>query len=391
MKIALIGQKGIPSGAGGIEIHVEELAKRLVFLGYEVEVYCRRVYEEKEFKNREYAGIKFKYTPFINLKYMRTITHTFTSTIRALRSNCDIFHYHGLCPVLLVFIPKIFRKKTVCTVHSLDWLRYQPKGFAARILKLGEYVSAKFPDKTINVSKNLAGYYLKKYGVETEYIPNGIERPDLLKEDIIREKYGLENESYILFLSRLVPEKGAHYLIEAYKKLDTTKKLVIAGKGEYKDQYADYLRKIAALNENIIFTGFVQDRELAELYSNAYLYVLPSQVEGMSIGLLEAMSYGNCCLVSDIPENMAVISTMGYSFKKSNVDDLADRINMLLLNPDKVHWLKQFTGDYIIRKYNWDQSAVMISKIYKNLFEKRKLSIKAENKGQKSVMGFKGR
>lgn len=359
----MIGQKGIPSRASGIDIHVEELSKRLVYLGYEVEAYCIKGHCDKVFIDMKYAGIDIKYN---------AITHPFISTFKALMSNCDIFHYHGLRPSTMAFIPRIFGKKVVCTVHGLDWQRGNAGSLAAKYLKFGEYATAKFAHKTINVSKNLVGYYRDKYNLETEYIPNGIDRPDILKSSVIRQKYGLESEGYILFLSRLTPEKGAHYLIDAYNRIATDKKLVIAGGESHADYYESQLWHMAENNKNIIFTGFVRDQELSELYSNAYLYVLPSSVEGLPISLLEAMSYGNCCLVSDIPENMAVISTMGYSFEKANVADLAIKLNTLLQDESKVSSVKRYSGDYIIRKYNWDQITLKTSNIYKSLFSKNK-------------------
>ncbi|MDF2986010.1 MAG: hypothetical protein K0R50_1520 [Eubacterium sp.] len=364
MKIAMIGQKGIPSRSGGIEIHVEEIAKRLVTLGCQVEVYSRKDYCDLEFEDGNYVGVKIKYTPFINSKHLDAFTHTFTSTISALLSNCDIFHYHALGPSTLAFIPKIFGKKVVCTVHGLDWQRGKWGNFASAFLKFGEYATAKFADRTISVSKNLVGYYREKYNVEPTYIPNGVERPDLLKARIIKEKYNLDYEDYILFLARLVPEKGAHYLIDAYNNIKTGKKLVIAGGSSHSSNYELEIRKQAAENKNIIFTGFVRDQELAELYSNAYFYVLPSDIEGLPISLLEAMSYGNCCLVSDIPENTNVIGTIGYCFEKANVEDLYDKLNMLLEDKEKVIKVKSLAGNYILNKYNWDRITVETKNLY---------------------------
>ncbi len=363
----MIGQKGIPSRAGGIEVHVEELSKRLACSGYQVDVYCRRGYCDRTFEDNKYNGINLKYTPYFKSKSLDAITHTFTATISALCSRCDIIHYHALGPSAFAFIPRLFGRKVVCTVHGLDWQRGKWGFFAQKFLKFGEYATAKFSHKTINVSKNLTIYYKEKYHLDTAYIPNGIERPDLLNPKIIKEKYGLDSGSYILFLARLVPEKGAHYLIDAFNNLYTVKKLVIAGGSSYSDEYVKKLKVRAAENENIIFTGFIKDEELAELYSNAYFYVLPSDVEGMPLSLLEAMSYGNCCLVSDIPENMEVIGSMGYSFIKSDVIDLTNKLSILIDDKNKVDKVRQFSSNYILNKYNWDKITAMTKQIYESL------------------------
>lgn len=385
MKIAMIGQKGVPSRAGGIEIHVEEISKRLVCLGYQVEAYCRRGYCDMDNKNNKYDGIDIKYTPFIRSKHLDAITHTFTATVRALFSNCDIFHYHALGPSTLAFIPRLFGKKVVCTVHGLDWKRGKWGRLASGYLKFGEYSTAKFAHKVINVSKTLVSYYNEKYKLATEYIPNGVDRPDIADPGIITEKYKLNTNDYILFLARLVPEKGAHYLIEAYSRIYTDKKLVIAGGSSHSSGYESELRHMAGQNKNIIFTGFVRDRELAELYSNAYFYVLPSDVEGLPISLLEAMSYGNCCLVSDIPENTNVTGCIGYCFKKGDVSDLADKMDMLIMDESKVMRARQLSSRYILNKYNWDRITVETSNIYKLLYKKRrsvKEGINNKNKTQ---------
>ena len=137
---------------------------------------------------------------------------------------------------------------------------------------------------------------MKTYGRKTRFIPNGVVRPQIRKADIIKQKYGLEKDSYILFLGRLVPEKGLRYLIEAFKKVKTDKKLVIAGGSSDTEEFTNDLKKMTENDRRILFTGFIRGQELDEIYSNAYIYTLPSDLEGMPLSLLEAMSYGNCCL-----------------------------------------------------------------------------------------------
>lgn len=363
MKIAMIGQKGIPSRSGGIEIHVEEIAKRLIRLGCVVDVYCRRSYCEDSL--RQFEGINIKYAPFINSKHLDAITHTFTSTIKALLSGTDIFHYHALGPATLSFIPRLFGKKVVCTIHGLDWQRGKWGGFASKFLKFGEYASAKFSHKAINVSRNLVGYYFNKYGINTVFIPNGAELHEQIKPEIIDLKYNLKKNEYILFLARLVPEKGAHYLIQAYKSLKTNKKLVIAGGSSHSDQYEEELHRIAESDPNIIFTGFVTGKELDELYSNAYIYVLPSDVEGLPISLLEALSFGKCCLTSDIPENREVVEGVGYIFKKADINDLCIKIKYLLDNSELIYANKNKVQNYVLGKYDWDNITMKTYEVYK--------------------------
>jgi glycosyltransferase involved in cell wall biosynthesis len=167
-----------------------------------------------------------------------------------------------------------------------------------------------------------------------------------------------------LFLGRLVPEKGIRYLIEAFKQVKTDKKLVIAGDSSDTDSFVMKLKGLAKDDSRIIFTGFVQGQLLDELYSNAYIYTLPSDLEGMPLTLLEAMSFGDCCLVSDIPECTEVVEDKALLFKKSNVNDLREKLQDVCDNPSMVMKIKQQAADFICKKYNWDDVVEKTEKQY---------------------------
>ena len=372
MKIAMIGQKRIPSREGGVEIVVEELSTRLVNLGYEVICYNRSgKYSLDENINidnsREYKGVKLIKCFTIDKKGLAALTSSFVATIKALFSKADVIHYHAEGPCVMIWIIKWFSKKRViATIHGLDWQRAKWGGFASKYIKFGEKIAAKYADEIIVLSKNIQKYFKETYNRKTNYIPNGINEPTSMKPDIIRRKYNLKKDSYILFLGRLVPEKGVHYLIKAYQNLNTSKKLVIAGGSSDTNSYKEELISLANNNKNIIFTGFVEGYELAELYSNAYIYCLPSDLEGMPISLLEAMSYGNCCLVSNIPECTEVIEDKGLTFKKSNIKNLELELNKLLQNKKIIEKYQSQAQKYILEKYNWDDIVKKILKLYKD-------------------------
>ena len=175
-----------------------------------------------------------------------------------------------------------------------------------------------------------------------------------VKTSLIKEKWGLDKDSYVLFLGRIVPEKGLRYLVEAWKEIRTDKKLVIAGGSSDTQAFMDELKEISASDDRIILTGFQQGRVLEELYSNAYIYTLPSDLEGMPLSLLEAMSYGNCCLVSSISECTEVVENKAVVFEKSKVDDLREKIQNLLEDSQEVAYYKRNATDFICSKYNWD-------------------------------------
>lgn len=359
LKIAMIGHKRIPTREGGVEIVVNELATRMVKKGNRVDAYNRRGshVSGKEFVSRigkEYCGIRIISIPTFESKSLNAIVYSFLASVRALFGRYDVIHYHAEGPCAMLWIPKIFGKRVVVTIHGLDWQRSKWGNFASRVLKFGERLAAKHADEVIVLSSNMKEYFREVYGRETVFIPNGIALPERKEAKEIREKWKLSKDEYILFLARIVPEKGIHYLIQAYQKLNTDKKLVIAGGSSHSKEYFCQLKEMASGYDNIIFTDFVGGRTLEELYSNAYLFVLPSDVEGMAIGLLEAMSYGNCCLVSDIPENTEVVEDNAVTFRHGDTEDLQRQMELLLLNPDKVQGYRKTAADFICHKYDWD-------------------------------------
>ena len=370
----MIGHKRIPSREGGVEIVVHELATRLVRSGHTVHAYNRAGHHvsgkdydrQPAASGKEYRGIRLINIPTCKTGKLNALVYSFLATLRALFGRYDIIHYHAEGPSAMIWIPRLLRMRTVATIHGLDWQRSKWGGFASRYLKFGEKIAARHADELIVLSKHVQAYFLSEYGRNTTYIPNGIE-PFAKRDDaIIQDKYGLSQDSYILFLARIVPEKGLHYLIDAFQTVDTDKKLVIAGGSSHTDDYLAAIRQKASLDPRLVLTGFIQGDELAAVFSNAYLYVLPSDVEGMPLSLLEAMSYGNCCLVSDIAENAEVVGDQAVCFRKGDVRDLADKITWLLRNPDIVNGFRQTASAYICSKYNWDDVVEQTVKIYRN-------------------------
>ena len=368
-RIAMIGQKRIPSKEGGVENVVEKISVRLVDRGYDVTCFNRRGHhisgkQYKVEKVSNYEGIKNKSVFTINKKGIAAMTSSHVAAIRAALGKYDIVHFHAEGPSAAIWIPKLFRKKCVVTIHGLDWQRSKWKGFARRYIKWGEKMAVKFADEIIVLSKNMQEYFKRTYGRETTYIPNGTNEHSVREPNLIAKRFGLGKDDYILYLSRLVPEKGLHYLIEAYQNTRTDKKLVIAGGYSDTVEYCARLKKLSAGNDNIIFTGFVEGLERKELFDNAYIYALPSDLEGMPLSLLEAMSFGNCCLVSDIPECTEVVENKAVVFKKGNVADLRSKLQWLCDDSAAVAKYKSEAAEFILGKYNWDDVVDKTVKVY---------------------------
>ena len=371
MKIAMLGHKRIPSREGGVEIVVEELSTRMVKRGYEVICYNRsgkHVLDknQKVDNNNEYKGVQLKKVFTIDKKGLAAMTSSFFATIKILFSKADVVHYHAEGPCAWMWILRWFsRKKIIATIHGLNWKSPKWKGFGSKYIKYGEKVAVRFAHEIIVLNEDTKAYFEKTYNRNTVFIPNGVSKPTLRKANIIKRKYGIKRNDYVLFLGRIEPVKGIHYLIDAYKKLKTEKKLVIAGGVSEVDDYYNELLRMANGSNSIIFTGFVQGEELDELYSNAYIYVLPSDAEGMPLSLLEAMSYGNCCVTSNIPECSAVLEDKGITFKKSNIKDLTTKLQNLCDNHKLVEKYKKLSQVFVLNKYNWDEVVDKTIKVYK--------------------------
>ena len=377
LRIAMIGHKRIPSREGGVEIVVEELAVRLAERGHCVDAYNRyghhvsgkKYDDEYGWKGRKfYKGVRVYIVPTFQRSSLNAIVYSFLATLRALFGRYDVIHYHAEGPCAMLWIPKLFHRRVVVTIHGLDWQRAKWGNFASYVIKFGEKMAAKYADEVIVLSRNVQQYFDDTYQRKVTYIPNGIGRPEQKPAQLIKDRYGLEKDGYFLSLGRIVPEKGVHYLLEAFSGLDTDKKLVIAGGNSQAVGYMEQIHRMAAQDERVIMTDFVQGQMLEELYSNAYAFVLPSDVEGMALTLLEALSYGDCCLVSDICENTEVVEDRAVVFDRGNVKDLQEKMAYMLEHPEAVQEYGR-SADFICGKYNWDQVVDETVTVYRKCCE----------------------
>lgn len=367
----MFGQKRL-SREGGVEIVVKELSTRMAKNGNEVTCYNRSGHHvsgaEYDGSEIRYEGIRQISVPTIEKRGLAAVSSSFFAAIYSAFGKYDVVHIHAEGPAFFCWLPKLFGKKVVVTIHGIDWQREKWKaGFGAKFIRQGEKNAIKYADEIIVLSKRVEDYFRNTYGRKTYFIPNGVNQPEIREANLITEKFGLKKNSYILFLGRLVPEKGIRYLVEAFKKVRTNKKLVIAGGSSDTEAFMQELKTLAKEDERILFTGFVQGQILDELYSNAYIYTLPSDLEGMSLSLLEAMSYGNCCLVSDIPECAEVVEDKALLFKKADVQDLRGKMQDACDHPEMVMGIKTQAADFICKKYNWDDVVRETLKLYRGI------------------------
>lgn len=373
MKIAMIGQKGAPAYFGGIERQVEELGARLALLGFNITLYNRRWFSD--FKEKTHRGMNIVTLPSIHTKHLDTITHTFICTLHAIKSGADIIHYHGVGPALLSWIPRIIapRCRVITTFHCID-RKHAKWGFFARFaLRIGEWASLKFAHQTIAVSEQIQRYANDAYDSRCVYIPYGVmEAVESKSYEEIQKRFNVETGGYALVVTRLIPHKGVHYLIAAFKKIPTAKKLVIVGDGYFTDSYVKYLRKIASDDKRIVFTGFLDGEILRAIYTHAALVVQPSEAEGLSISLLEAMNYGKAVLASDIPENKEGLGDAGIYFASGNTEDLRRKLEYALdMTLAERSELGLKAKKRIQQLHDWDKIAMDTIRVYKGSFTKK--------------------
>ncbi|MEV6636736.1 glycosyltransferase family 4 protein [Actinoplanes sp. NPDC051470] len=366
LRIAMVGQKGMPATYGGIERHVEELGARLVALGHEVTVYCRDSYDAMPMD--QYRGVRLRRTRTIATKHFDAIAHAATATLAALKDKPDVLHYHGIGPGLVAPLPRyLSRVRVVQTIHGLDNQRAKWGRLARAVLGAAHWCSGRVPDVRITVSRTLATHYQDRFGTDTRYVPNGVGAQRSVPAQQIVSRFGLTEQGYLLLVGRLVPEKAADLLIRAFRRLDTTLKLAVVGGSSFSDEYVKVLREAAGDDPRVVFTGFAYGDLLAELYTNAAGFVQPSRLEGLPLTLLEACAYGLPVVASDIPPHVELLGSDDAGrrlFRDGDEDDLVAALTRLLAEPRTERLAATRHGGRLRAQYSWDTAAREVEQVY---------------------------
>lgn len=367
MRIAFLAVKNIMRG-GGIEKYTSELGSRLVQRGHDVTVYTMRHYGDVP---EHYLGMRIVSVPSFAAPCLQKLSCSAAAAINSIwKKKYDIVHFHSFAPGAFAWLPRLRGAKCVLQLHSLEWKRKRWGTIGSSIVKILEKLALSQSHIYTAVSRTQCDFYRTHRGIEMQYIPTAADvKPKTEAREIYR--LGLEPNEYILFACRLVPEKGAHYLVSAFRQLDTDMKLVIAGDAQGAAEYRKKLIELAGGDPRILFPGFAEGRLIEELFSHCYLYVQPSEVEGLSLSILEAMSYGHCCLVSDIPENLEAIGDVGFHFTNRNIDDLADRLRWLLEHREEVASVNVGAKERIRQYYSWQSISEQIEKLYLSILNGR--------------------
>lgn len=371
MRIAMIGHKRYGSREGGVEVVVTELARRMAALGHEVTCYDRSGADVNgnPTPSEPYVrdGVRVVPVRTINAKGVSALSSAWFATKAAIRDCPDVIHYHAEGPCNALPAAKRACIRTVATIHGLDWRRTKWSGLASYVIKRGEACAAECADEIIVLSRSVQTYFKETYNRETWFIPNGIEPARFRPASEIKRRWCLEEGSYVLYLGRIVPEKRCELLLEAFRNLTTDRRLVIAGGSSDTSNYLAKIRAQAARDSRTVMTGFVKGDLLEELYSNAYCFVLPSDIEGMPMSLLEAMAYGLPCVTSDIPECEDVLAGTGATFPKGDVAALREALVALIENPAKARAMGDAARQRVDTEYDWGSIVDETLRIYRKV------------------------
>ncbi len=350
MKIAITGFRGIPARYGGFETFVEELAPRLVHRGHEVTVYARS--HVVDYKDKYYRGVRLVRLPTIRHKYLDTVAHTFLSVIHCVFKTYDVILMVNAANSPFALIPRLSGKKVVLNVDGIERMRKKWNWLGKMYYLAGEFLATKLPNRIVSDAMVMRKYYLEKYHKESTMIPYGATIGSVPSFNSLK-RFNLERKSYILYVSRLEPENNAHIVIEAFKQVNTKKKLVILGDAPYAVAYKRHLKKIASTDDRIVFTGFVFGEGYKEFQSHAYCYIQATEVGGTHPALVEAMAFGNCVIANGTPENIEVVGEAGLIYEKNDVDSLREKLQTLIDHEDICRSYGQKAQERAKEKYSW--------------------------------------
>ena len=372
MKIAIMGIRGLPAKYGGFETFAEELAPRLVKKSHKVTVYGRSNIIKEYRTGDYYRGVRLVILPTVSHKYLDTIVHTFFCVIHSLFHQYDVILFCNAANSIFSFLPRLSGQKVVINVDGLERKR-KKWNFLGKLWYLaGEFFSTILPNEIVSDAKVIQNYYWNRYHKKSTFIPYGA-NIDKVNSTEVLDKFGVRSKEYILYVSRLEPENNAHIVIDAFKRINTSKKLVIVGDAPYATEYKSYLKDLAKNDCCIVFTGFVFGNGYKELQSNAYCYVHAGEVGGTPPALVEAMGFGNCVIVNGTSENMEVVGNAGIIYKKNNVDDLADKLQDIIDHREKREIYQERAGKHVEKCYSWKMVVNEYEKLFKSLIKDKDL------------------
>ncbi|GAB1539367.1 glycosyltransferase family 4 protein [Scytonema sp. NUACC21] len=396
MKIAVIGAKGLPPKQGGIEHYCAELYPRIVEQGHSVDLFARSSYTDCSWHaSYDYEGVQVISVPGLNVRGVDAFITSALGAVAASAKKYDIVHFHALGPSLFTCLPRIVNSaKVVVTCQGLDWQRAKWGSFSTRVIHLGEKAAVRFAHGLIVVSDALQNYFLQTYGRNTVYIPNA--PANYGKSDAnfgYGTQLGLKRGRYAVFVGRLVPEKRPDLLVEAFSTLKPPGwKLVLAGGVSDTKSFTSSLLEKVASDRNIVYAGELRGPRLWEIVRGAGLFVLPSDLEGLPLAMLEAMQESVPVLASDIPPHKQLLQGgRGMLFEAGNKEDCIRSLDWAIHHPQELETMAIHAKKHVQLNYSWDRITNDTLKLYTTLLESPESSSVSEQRqtGLVEVLGKK--
>jgi len=377
LRIAVIGGRGIPSNYSGVERICEDLFVWFAEHGHKVTVYCRpNVLKEP---TAMYKGVRLVRTPAPGGRNGETLSHSFFSLMHATFKGdvfdngtpFDLFSMHTIAPNLFIPIAKLTGAPVVSHVHGLDHQREKWKGMGSRIIRLAEEVMVKFAHKVAVVNPSIQRYYREQFGLKTDLLPNGVHiTPNGGGDPAMLAPLGLEPDKFFVSVGRLVPEKRLQDTIAAFAKVKTDFKLAIVGNAANTPEYLAELKKAAAGDPRVVFTGQQGGSTLESLFRGAYAYVSSSDLEGHPMSVLECMERGTCAILTDIDGHKPLFEPVpGYdfSFNPYDINKLTKLMQRAIDDPEHTEQIARAGQKHVRDTYGWPLLAMQTERLYQEI------------------------
>ncbi len=376
LRIAAFGFRSYPprAGSAGADKFAKELLPRLAQRGHKVIAY-NRLYPGTEAEAPPVCdGVEVISKRTVARSGFDTLLHSAKVTYDIIRHNrADIVHIQNGGNSVFGAVLRLFGKKTYLSQDGVDWERDKWSWHAKLYLWLSSFLTAYVHTAVIFDNIYAREKFADRFHKSYDFIPFGADVDYQPDAEHVLERLGLERGGYFLFVGRFIPDKGLHWLIPAFEQLKTDKKLVLVGGSPNPSEYEDDVKSTA--DSRIAFPGFLYGPAVHALMRNAYAYVQPSAIEGLSPVILEAAYVGAAIICSDIPQNRYGIAQYGTYFRSGDTADLAAKLQWSLDAPDQLAERAAAGSQHVADEFSWDKVVDDHVQIFAGLAEHREVSM----------------
>jgi glycosyltransferase involved in cell wall biosynthesis len=368
LRIAILGDRGIPARYGGYSTLIEEISVQLTAdHDFEVVVYCRSQYYPD--RAPSFKGVRLVYIPVLRNKYLESVLHTAMSTIHSLFLRLDAVLVIDPANAINLPLLRLFGRPAALHTDGLGFKRKKWGPIARAYYKFSERLSAWFADELVADALAMRDHYLRNYGTDSTFLPLGCESGGYAPPGCLA-KFGLTPGEYYLVVTRIEPDNNTDLIIREYRKLATTRPLVIVGGARFP---SDFSRQIEAeADDKVRVVGGVYDAEvLNALYRHAFAYLHGHEVGGTNPALLRAMAAGTCCAALDTVFSREVMGEGGCFFG-FEAGSMAQLLQVLEAEPERARATGVAMHDRAWQEYRWDAVTAGYAALFRAMSERRK-------------------